>query len=80
MGKDSDRTKQSMSRFFRIVALVPIAYTISAFVLGYFIVTIGSDSSLKLGVLITLIISSTAVIISVTITTLHYWTQWKMSQ
>ena len=71
----------SMSWFFRIVALVPVAYTISAFVLGYAIVSAeGVDSNLRLGVLLTLIISSTAVIISVTIPTIHYWTHWKIRQ
>lgn len=41
----------SMSWFFRIVALVPIAYTISAFVLGYTVVSReGVDPNLKLGV------------------------------
>ena len=71
----------SMSWFFRIVALVPIAYTISAFVLGYTVVSReGVDPNLKLGVLLTLILSSTAVIISVTISTLHYWTHWKIRQ
>jgi len=71
----------SMSWFFRIVALVPIAYTISAFVLGYTVVSReGVDPNLQLGVLLTLILSSTAVIISVTISTLHYWTHWKIRQ
>ncbi len=70
-----------MSWFFRIVALVPIVYTISAFVLGYVVVSAeGVDANLRLGVLLTLIITSTVVIISVTIPTLHYWTHWKIRQ
>ena len=71
----------SMSWFFRIVALVPIAYTISAFILGSVVVSAeGVDPNLRLGVLLTLIITSTVVIISVTIPILHYWTYWKIRQ
>lgn len=69
-----------VSKFFLIIAVVPIAYAISAFVLGYYLLTGESDFSLKLGVLLTLIISSTAVVISVTIPTIHYWTHWKMRE
>jgi len=71
----------SMSWFFRIVALVPVVYTIFAFVLGSVVVSAdGVDTNLRLGVLLTLIITSTAVIISVTIPILHYWTHWKIRQ
>ncbi len=69
----------SLNWFFRIVALVPIAYTIAAFVLAYFVLTSGSftDEKLQFGVLIALIISSAAVIIAVTIVTIFYRTYWK---
>ena len=71
----------SMSWFFRIVALVPIAYTISAFILGSVVVSAeGVDPNFRLSVVLTLIITSTVVIISVTIPILHYWTYWKIRQ
>ena len=68
----------SLSWFFRIVALVPIVYAILAFTLAYFVLTSGaiSDEKLQFGVLLTLIISSAAVIIAVTIVTIFYRAYW----
>jgi len=70
-----------MGWFFRIVAVTPLAYTISAFVLGYFLISekVGLTPPLQFGVLLTLIISSTATIISLTTIIVHYWTAWKIA-
>lgn len=72
----------SLSWFFRIVALVPIGYTILAFILAYFVLTSGDikDEMLQFGVLLALIISSAAVIIAVTVVTIFYRTYWKTVQ
>ncbi len=72
----------SLNWFFRIVALVPIGYTILAFTLAYFVLTSGviKDEKLLFGVLLALIISSAAVIIAVTVVTIFYRTYWKTVQ
>ena len=72
----------SLNWFFRIVALVPIGYTILAFTLAYFVLTSDGikDEMLKFGVLLALIISSAAVIIAVTVVTTFYRTFWKAVQ
>ncbi len=65
-----------------MVALVPIGYTILAFTLAYFVLTSDGikDEMLQFGVLLALIISSAAVIITVTVVTIFYRTYWKTVQ
>ena len=72
----------SLSWFFRIVALVPIGYTILAFTLAYFVLTSDGikDAKLQFGILLALIVSSAAVIIAVTVVTIFYRTYWKTVQ
>ncbi len=72
----------SLNWFFRIVALVPIGYTILAFALAYFVLTSDgfNDEKLQFGVLLALIVSSAAVIIAVTVVTIFYRTYWKSVQ
>ena len=71
-----------MSWIFRIVALAPIAYTISAFILGYYVVLkVGFiNGPLTYAILLSLIISSTSVLITVTVVVTHYWTTMKITQ
>ena len=63
----------------RGVVSVPIAYTISVFGLGYLLMLgLSGSVALQFGVLLTLIISSTALTLALTIVTIHYWVTWKI--
>jgi len=89
---DEWRTEQSRSetrymfRLFRFLTFAPIAYVGSAFILGYFVVlayqaaTEPTNIRMLFGILLTLIISSAAVIITVTVLVTHYWVTMKITQ
>lgn len=68
----------SFTWFFRSVLILPVAYTILAFLLGYLISKGPLDTESKFSLLLTLLISSSAVMITITTIAIHYWVTWKI--